>query len=210
MNLEKLKRAEALFLSRYPGGFDDPAMAEARKKHKMEKMIEKAAAFFSEDAFSRSEELTENLIRFVSASSMISVFEKPKFRDYLRSLNSRDKEELTASLQEMLYFDRREGFDRYLEILRRGKLAKWTLMTVVPAYLRPRDEVFVKPNTAKKAVRLFEMAGPPYRPAPDYEFYAAYRALLLELKSQVSPSLSPSNAAFSGFLMMTMDELEAP
>lgn len=36
------------------------------------------------------------------------------------------------------------------------------------------------------------------------KFYEGYRDLILDMKSKVDPSLAPSNAAFSGFLMMSL------
>lgn len=38
MNLKKLKQAEADFLTRYPDGFTDPAMAPIKKKHNVDKL----------------------------------------------------------------------------------------------------------------------------------------------------------------------------
>ena len=208
MNLEKLKQAEALFLSRYPGGFADPEMAAIAKKHKMEKMQSNAQEYFSEDRFARSEELSENLIRFVSASSMVSVFEKPRFRDYVRSLSGDEKSRLTEGLHEMLYLDEERGFNEMLAVLLMGKLGKWTLMSVVPSYMRPQKNPFIKPTTVKNILSVFELEGLVYKPAPSYDFYKRYRDALNEMKSHVDPGLAPTNAAFSGFLMMTMDQLK--
>lgn len=39
MNIDKLKTAEQIFLSRHPDGFQEPEMLEIAKKHKIEKMI---------------------------------------------------------------------------------------------------------------------------------------------------------------------------
>ena len=205
MNWEKLTKVERNFLDRYPGGFQDPEMQAIAKKHKPEKMDAMAREFFCEDGFSITETLTEHLIKVVSASSMVSVFEKPRFRDFIRSLNSNDKDALSNALYERLYGDEEKGFNAYLESLSMGKLAKWTLMTVVPAYLRPREEVFIKPTTAKGIIKTFEIEDLVYKPRPSYEFYTAFRKLINEMKTRVDPSLSPSNAAFSGFLMMSME-----
>ena len=42
MNLERLKKAENQFLSRYPGGFEHPDLVQVLKKHKMERMVDLA------------------------------------------------------------------------------------------------------------------------------------------------------------------------
>jgi hypothetical protein len=44
-----------------------------------------------------------------------------------------------------------------------------------------------------------------YKPKPTYDFYRKYRDIINNMKKEVSEQLSPDNAAFSGFLMMSMD-----
>ena len=207
MNLIKLHQAEALFLSRYPGGFEDPEMVAVGKKHRMDKLVPRAMEQFSKDAFSNTDQLCENLVKFVSSSSLVSVYEKPRFRDFVRSLNSHERDELTEGLHEMLYLNEEEGFNRYLEVLKMGKLAKWTLMSVIPAYVRPAVEVFIKPTTVKNILSVFEIPDLVYSPRPSHDFYRRYRDLINCMKNEVDPSLSPSNPAFSGFLMMVMESL---
>jgi hypothetical protein len=61
----------------------------------------------------------------------------------------------------------------------------------------------VKPTTAKNIVQKLEL-DLDYKPRPSWEFYDGYRKAILEMKSLVSPSLAPNNAALTGFLMMTL------
>jgi hypothetical protein len=205
MNWEKLKQAEANFLLRYPGGFQDPEMVILGKKHKMDKMVALAESSFGEDQFAISDELSEKMIKILTSSSMVSVFEKPRFRDFVRSMNSHEKDALCANLYEMLYLDEEKGFNGLLNILSLGKMAKWTVMTVVPAYLRPQKEIFIKPTTTKGILKTFEVDHLVYTPRPYYAFYREYRDLINAMKAKVDPGLSPSNAAFSGFLMMSLE-----
>ena len=88
-------------------------------------------------------------------------------------------------------------------VLEPGRLAKWSLLTIIPNYYHPDQEVFVKPTTTKKVIQQLELEGLTYRPAPTWEFYETYRHQILALRDNVSPSLAPSNAAFCGFLMMS-------
>ena len=76
MNIEKLRQAEADFLARYPGGFADPGLAPIRKKHNVERLSEFARANLTRTHFNRPEQVCETLVRIVSRSSMVSVFEK--------------------------------------------------------------------------------------------------------------------------------------
>src|SRR5215470_17848282 len=129
MNLRKLKQAEAAFLQQYPGAFDNPEIVAMReKKHKSEKMIALAQESFSKANFKLPELIAHNMIKVVSRSSIISVFEKPRFRDFVNTLPSDDKKSLSNGLKELLHGQEQTGFEIILEILISGKLAKWSLM----------------------------------------------------------------------------------
>ena len=204
MNLKKLKQAEEVFLNRYPGGFENPEMMEVGKKHKMDKMIAFVQEGFARRNFKLPDLIVDNMTKVVSRSSMVSLFEKPKFRDYANSLPPKSKQLFTSGLEEILHGKEQQGFETMLDVLKSGKLAKWSLMTICQAYFRPEFDVFIKPTTAKGAIEYFEMKDLQYKPTPTWAFYDAYRSAINEMKSKVDASLSPSNAAFSGFLMMTM------
>lgn len=77
MNLKKLKQAEEEFFNRYPGGFANPEMIAIRKKHKLDKMMELTQDSFARRNFKLPELIVENMIKIVTRSSLISVFEKP-------------------------------------------------------------------------------------------------------------------------------------
>lgn len=205
MNIERLKEAEERFLIKYPGGFYNPEMVEIKKKHKMEKMIDLARESFQRENFDDPELIVENMSRIITRSSLISVFEKPRFRDFAKTLNSDNKALLSKGLKNILYGDEQAGFERVLDVLRSGKLAKWPLMTICQTYFRPQVEVFVKPTTVKGIIDFLELDTLTYKPAPTWAFYEEYRRIINELKEKVDPSLSPYNAAFSGFLMMSMN-----
>lgn len=204
MNLKKLKLAEDAFMNRYPGGFNHPDMLAIGKKHQMTKRVEQTQDAFAKKQFSSSETLLDDLRKTVTRSSMVSVFEKPKFRDFLLELSLPEQDRLLGALKAILHGNMQKGFETYASILKDGKLAKWSLMTVVPAYYRPTEEVFVKPTTAKGVIEHFELENLVYKPGPTWDFYEEYRRQINEMKRHVSSELSPSNAAFSGFLMMGM------
>lgn len=203
----KLKAFEDKFLSHYPGGFGDPGMQPVLKKHKMNKLVDFSQEAFSKKAFDYPTVITQDMIRLVSRSSMVSVFEKPKFRDFVNGLTAQDKVFLSESLKMFLHGKKQQkGFERMLDLLVTGKLAKWSLITVFGAYYVPEYEVFIKPTTCKNVLKTFAIDNMHYNPRPDWEFYQAYRELINEMKNVVDESLRPSNAAFSGFLMMSMDK----
>ena len=208
MNLEKLKRAEEYFLTRYPSGFSHPEMIAIGKKHRMDKMISLSQELFAKKNFRDPPEIIEGMIKIVSRSSMVSIFEKPKFRDFGRSLEPKQKNALASGLKEQLHGDSEKGFDKILGIMLSGKMAKWSLISICPVYFHPQDEVFVKPTTAKKAIIHFEIQNLHYRPQPSWVFYEEFRSVINEMKTKVDPSLSPNSAAFTGFLMISMAAIE--
>ncbi len=204
LDRSKLKSAERAFLSQYPQGFDDPEMLKIIKKHRMSPLVDMARESFSERACSNVHLAAANMVKIVSRSSMVSLFEKPKFRDFVKALDENEKAFLVNALREILHGRQQAGFEAMVDILKTGKLAKWSLVTIIPAYYKPTREVFVKPTTAKGIIRFFELEDPVYKPTPSWDFYRKYRKLINDGKKEVDRSLSPSNAAFTGFLMMTV------
>lgn len=203
-NVDKLLDAERRFFSKYPLGFKDPEMLKIGKKHRVVKRIEQAQEFFAKEQFSRSHFIIEEMIKMVSRSSMVSLFEKPKLKEYINSLGTPERVELVEALFQRLHGDEEEGFERLLDLLRFGKLAKWSLISIIPIYFKPTFECFMKPTTVKGVVNFFELEGLVYKPTPSWDFYVKYRDYINEMKNKVDLGFSESNAAFSGFLMMSM------
>lgn len=204
MNLEKLRQAEHWFLNRYPGGFADPELQAIVKKHKVDRMIALTQACFPKKNFRDTLDIIDDMVKIIGRSSMVSVFEKPKFRDFVNSLTPKEKNQLVAGLKAQLHGDQQQGFEKILDLLRVRKLGKWSLISIIPVYFRPQQEIFVKPTTTKGVIAHFELNSLQYRPQPSWAFYAEYRDILNGMKTRVDSSLSPNSAAFTGFLMMSM------
>jgi len=204
MNLVKLKRAEEMFLDRYPGGFENPEIVAIRKKrHNVDKMVALAQESFSKRRFEESDQVIQNMLKVVSQSSVISVFEKPRFKDFVYSLSSKDRILLANGLQALLRGKQQKGFQTILDLLKSSKLAKWPLMTIYQTYFHSHRDVFVKPTTVKGIIEYFELKDLHYKPIPSWAFYDEYRSTILEMKSKVDGSLSPTNLAFSWFLLLS-------
>lgn len=205
MNLQKLRDAEAGFLQRYPGGFADPGMASIKKKHDIDKLVVYTRENLARTNFNRPELIAQTLVKIVSRSSMVSRFEKPKFRDFVNALNSHEKQALADAFEKRLYGrQKKTGFEEILGLFSHHGVAKWAVISAVPFYFSPDKEVFVKPTTAKGILSYLEVTGLEYKPTPSWDFYRGYQALLAEVRKQVVPSLSPNNAALSGFLMSSI------
>lgn len=204
MNIEKLKQVEADFFYRFPGGFANPEMVAIRKKHQLDKMIEITQEAFVKRNFKLPDLILKNMVKIITRSSLISVFEKPRFRDFAHSLPAEARQTLANALGDLLHGDERRGFETMLAVLQSGKLGRWSLMTICQAYYRPEVEVYVKPTTVKGIIETFNLNHLHYRPTPTWAFYKDYRAAINEMKTWVDPSLARYNIAFSGFLMRSM------
>ncbi|MDD2829554.1 MAG: hypothetical protein PHW18_08280 [Sulfuricurvum sp.] len=204
MNLQKLKEAEASFLTFYPKGFEDEALLPIIKRHNTAKISESVQEMFAPEKFSRTEEIGESFAKIVSKSSLISLFEKPKVRDMLKAMSMEQQDMFAIGLYELLHADHEKGFRILVDILSIYKLAKWSIVTLIPYYYARDKEFFIKPTTTKDIIKFFEISGLEYKPKPTYEFYARYTQILKEMKSQVSPLIGADNAGFTGFLMMAM------
>ena len=139
---------------------------------------------------------------------MVSVFEKPKFRDAVKSMSYDEKEFLVDGLRNLLFDDEAKGFHQILDVLTRYGIAKWPLITVFRCYYYPETDLLFKPTTVKNVIKYFELDGLIYKPRPSYDFFVKYRDQINEMKKLTDCSVSKSGAGFSGFLMMSMDMLQ--
>ena len=206
MHLKRLKLAEQDFLSRYPGGFQHPEMLAVSKKHNVNKLSDFCQQAFAKRNFSNTNQIIEDWLKLVSRSSMISLFEKPKFKSFINTRNSDEKRALVHSAKLMLHGNAKSGFELQLDLLKMDKLGKWSIISALPAYYRLQEDVFIKPTTAKGVVNYFELEKLIYKATPSWEFYANYREQFLLMREQVDKCLSPNNPAFSGFLMMSLPQ----
>ena len=155
-NLDKLKEAEATFLQVYPDGFADPAIEAIRKKHNVDQLVRFTQEHVTRANCNRPHFLADTLVKIVGRSSMISIFEKPRFRDFIRALDPDEKEALARAVEQRLFGRKRQGFEAIVDMLAHHKIAKWAVISAVPFYFAPRREAFVKPTTAKRIVKLLE------------------------------------------------------
>jgi len=205
MNYKKLKSLELNFLAIHKEGFDSYEMKQIGKKHNVTK-VEK----FVKDVCSK-ENLLENcnaiddIVKIVTKSSMVSVFEKMKFRDLVKELNQIERQLIVEAIYENIHKDEEKGFKDLYNLLEPYKLAKWPLITVFRAYYNLNYDVFIKPTTVKKVIKYLELDDLLYNSKPSYDFYDKYRTYINEMKMKVSETLRPNNPAFSGFLMININ-----
>lgn len=204
MRIDILMAAQGDFLARYPLGFDDEEIVAIKKKHNTHKLHVFVVDAFAKDKFGFEDVILEDMIRVIQRATMVSMFEKPKFRDYVRSLTPVNKELLVHGLYELLHGDQEKGFNQIIAILADGKMARWSLISAFLYYSSPEVEVFCKPTTVKNIIRTFELEDLIYKPRPSYDFYVKFRKSIIEMKSFCDPRIGTDNAGMTGFLMMTM------
>lgn len=204
MNTLKFENLQKEFLSIYPGGFSNPELLELGKKHQASQRIKQAHEFFSEDNFASPTDVVKNMIKTVSRSSLVSRYEKPRLKNWINSMTIQEQESYAFSLRDILHGDQEYGFNIMMSLLEPGKLAKWPLMTILPYYYAPLEEVFVKPTTTKKIIQYLELESLVYNPRPSFEFYTKYRKQINHMRKAADSTLQMDNAAFCGFLMMSI------
>lgn len=208
MNLNKLKDYEAEFLEQYPRGFDDGIFFSSMKSFKPEKLEAFAKEVLSKENFQNPALVVDGFVKVVQKSVLVSLFDKLKLKDAIATLNSYEKDMLSIELYELLYGNKKLGFEGLVEFLAEYKLAKWTIISVVPYSLNRTTEYFIKPTTTKNIIKTFELEGLVYKPRPDFEFYEKYSKALDIMKNSIHKSLSPDNVGFTAFLRVSMESYE--
>lgn len=202
---EKLSHLEELFFDEHPQGFESENLAKAAKRHSSKKRTEFAREAFSKERFSDPNQIVKDMATLVSRSSMLSMFEKPRFREMTERMGIEGKETLSIALDEMLHGNFEAGFCLMAEMLENGGIAKWALATIIPYYYDPKKHLFIKPTTTKNILKHFEIEGMKYTPKPNWEFYKGYKKFIFSLRKEADPKLKESNAKFTGFLMMGVE-----
>ena len=208
MNIEKLKDLESEFLYQYPKGFEDEHFFPTMKNFKPKKLEEFAKEALKRENFSNPNLVVDGFFKTIQKSVMVSLFDKLKLKDAIISLNSYEKDMLSIEIYELLYGNKKEGFEGLVEFLAEYKLAKWTIVSVVPYSINRQTEYFIKPTTTKNIIKYFELKDLIYKPKPSFEFYENYTKILDEMKSSVDNSLTFDNTAFTGFLRIGIEMCE--
>jgi len=208
VKIEKLDDLESEFLYRYPKGFEDEHFFPTMKKFKPEKLEAFAKEALKKDNFSNPNLIVDGFFKTIQKSVMVSLFDKLKLKDALATLNSYEKDMLSIEIYELLYGDKKVGFEGLVEFLHEYKLAKWTLISVVPYSINRQTEYFIKPTTTKNIIKYFDLKNLVYKPKPSFEFYDNYTKVLDEMKSKLDKSITFDNAAYTGFFKIAIELCE--
>jgi len=136
---------------------------------------------------------------------MVSLFDKLKLKDAIATLNSYEKDMLSIEIYELLYGNKKDGFEGLVDFLAEYNLAKWTIISVTPYCINRHKFYFIKPTTTKMVIKYFELQDLEYKPRPSYEFYEKYAKALDEMKANLDDSLTFDNVAFTSFLKIAIE-----
>jgi hypothetical protein len=188
----------------FPLGFDTPVLAERTKHHDMTKLIAFARRAFSPAALRNADQAAADMVSLVGRSSMVSRFEKPRFREAVRSMTRGEREELAGFAHELLHGSEARGMNGLSAMLALRQTAKWPVVTALRCYYYPDNDLIIKPTTVKGVIACFGLEGLRYTPVPNFAFYDAYRAVLIDMRAAMAGPLRDAVlAGFSGFLMMS-------
>jgi CRISPR/Cas system-associated endoribonuclease Cas2 len=182
MNIEKLKEYEAEFLEQYPNGFDDRSFPSIMKTFNPIKLEEFTKDALKKENFQNSSLLVDGFFKVVQKSVFVSVFDKLKLKDMIANLNSYEKDMLSIEIYELLYGNKKDGFEGLVEFLSEYKLAKWTIISVFPYCINRHQDYFIKPTTTKNIIKTFELEDYIYKAKPSFEFYDKYTKALDKMK----------------------------
>ena len=205
MNIEKLKEYEAEFLEQYPNGFDDRNFSSIMKTYNPLKLEEFAKDALKKENFQNPSLIVNGFLKVVQKSVFVSVFDKLKLKDMIATLNSYEKDMLSIELYELLYGNKKKGFEGLVEFLSEYKLAKWTIISLIPYCINRDEDYFIKPTTTKNNIKTFELEDCIYKTKPSFEFYDKYTKALDIMKSSLDKSLSPDNVGFTAFLKVAIE-----
>ena len=203
MNIEKLKKLESEFLERYPKGLNDEHFKKMKKKHNVDKHTAFMNDVLTEEYLNGGHLVFKDVAKVVLSSSMVSVFEKVRFRDLAADLTKSEKDRYVKGVQELLYGHEKSGFYMVYAVLKEHRLAKWPIISVYKVYKNPKKDVFMKPTVIKKVISHLEL-DMKYESDPSYTLYRKYRTAINKMKKEVALSLRKDNLGFLGFLMMTI------
>jgi len=203
MNIEKLKKLESEFLSRHPEGFKSPEFKKTLKKHNVEKQTIYINEVLTEDYLKKGSRVFKEVSKVVSSSSLVSVFEKMRFRDMCADFTNSEKRRFVEGVSDLLYGHEKSGFYTLYALLKEHRLAKWPIISVYRVYAYPKKDVFMKPTVVKKVIAHLDL-NMKYESDPSYTLYKKYRTAINKMKKEVDLSLRPNNLAFTGFLMLTI------
>ncbi|TLG72943.1 hypothetical protein [Culicoidibacter larvae] len=177
---KNVDRIEHKFLQIFPEGLSGDDWNNAGKRHNPDKIFEIFQTELTKEALELTldsgdyEETIDAITAAVRRVSVISVFEKFAFKNYIAHQEIHGP--FLEALYQFMYNFNEESFDGLVSVLLRYRHekntnpAKWPVVSFFKAYADPDNYVFVKPNTVKGEARVMEW-DIQYKSMPNYQTY---------------------------------------
>ena len=182
-----------LFLLRFPNGLDDEEFLELGKKHKSSsKILEMVKNEIDLESFQLEDNyhVSKNIgliIKMVTKSTMVSVFEKVAFKNYLADplVHVSFLQSLYAMLKNLNEDTMAEfvGVLNYRRLDSSKKVATWPIVTFFLIYFDEYNEVYIKPTTIRRLAKLLEF-DIKYESTPNYMTYQRVKEMVMAFKKQ--------------------------
>ena len=172
------------------------------KQFNPEKLEQMTKELLHKDNFAQPDIVCENYVKIISKAAVISFYDKLKLKDAIKDMGMYEKDMFSIALYDILHGNKSAGFDTFVEILSEYKLAKWTLISIVPYFMNRKKEYFIKPTATKDIIRYLELKNVEYKPKPSFKFYKEYKKNLNEIKKNVPKKLTTDNICLTGFLRL--------
>ncbi|MDR0483767.1 MAG: hypothetical protein LBH40_00615 [Alphaproteobacteria bacterium] len=185
------KQVEHKFLILFPKAFEDANWLKLSKKHDSTRIDNIFKTTLSQPrmqaliAENNTEEIIADILKTVSYSTTISMFEKFAIRNYLGSKSTH--KDFLEVLYKFLHEDYKKYFAEFTYTLTKTKnsitnsnCAKWSIVSFFLAF-SDKNHVLLKPTTAKTTAKFFEV-DIEYQSYPNLETYEKYKELILKFK----------------------------
>lgn len=189
------KQALTFFLTRYPGGFEDPGFVEEHRDPKfvahnlfMETLDRgEAAGLIEREEF---DEYGKRLAKIVSKTNLVYPVEKSAFNKAVK--DSEKCAALVQAVHQLVYGDERPDvrFKHYCDALGAIGAARWTLATYFTFIRYPEEHILLKPTYTQQAAALcrFDLQ---YKSEPNRATYGRMLAFARVLSDVVVADLKP-------------------
>lgn len=171
------------FLSLFPLGLEDPEWIKFFEKHDIAKIEE----IYNKDLSQKKieeyivnneyEKICKIVLKLSRLSSVISVFEKIAFNNFINIKES--NKEFATSFYHMMFDFNSHSFERMVFVLSKYKndinhkklnVAKWPIITFFLSQKYPDEFIIIKPSTIKAISKLLEYEIE-YKTVPNYLSY---------------------------------------
>ena len=156
---QNLKQSIKCFLQRFPDGFYSDNLKKElhndnQKAHKQAQVLLNEELLIDCIIVADYQQITENAMKVVNSSKLISAAEKSALRDALSTQSAQKK--FSLSLYKLLYCkeELEERFVSFSQVLQALNIAKWSIASYFLFVMKPKRYLFIKPNVTQHASEL--------------------------------------------------------